>query len=352
MTWLARDKYFWDFWFATKGEETHLFYLQAGKAECRYNPEARHNLSSIGHAVLTRWGWREIEGSAFKRADDDVWDNLSIWTGSIIQHPTDKLFYMFYTARRKEDAALWTPSEWQRPQQIGVAVSQDLTLWERTEKSKQRPIIPNPGPGKFDGVAWRDPYVIYESGKFQAFICARFNPESLNQETVNRSTMNLEAGGAVVYLESPDIEHWQTSEINRLIVSDEFYQMEMPQVFWRRFENGKRLYLIFCAQERDCSRARRARMPMSECQTGTYYMCSRLLPFDYQGIPEFEEPARLLVRNLYSGKLLHPETQAQPPFFGFVWSDDSGHFIGGLSDPILTQFNADGSLKFLTEERD
>jgi beta-fructofuranosidase len=349
MTWLPPEKYIWDFWFATAGDNIHVFYLQATQADCGYNTEARHNFSSVGHAVLSPWGWRAVEGNAFNPTADDAWDNLSIWTGSIIQHPTNKIFYMFYTARGKADAPRWTPREWQRPQQIGLAVSNDLQFWERTENAKRHPVIANPGPGQFDGVTWRDPYVIYENSKFQVFICARLNPEPVNQETVKQSTINLEGGGAVVYLESAGIEHWQSGEIKTLIVSDEFYQLEVPQVFWRRFENGKRLYLIFCTQERDCSRARRARMPGSECQTGTYYMCSRLLPFDYQGIPELEEPARLLASGLYSGKFLHPETQPYPPFFGFVWNNARGHFVGGLSDAILTQFNQDGSLKLLNE---
>jgi beta-fructofuranosidase len=349
MTWLAKNKYSWDFWFAADGENIQVFYLQASQAECGYNSEARHQLSSVGRAELTPWGWREVEGQAFSSEANDAWDNLSIWTGSIIQHPTTKLFYMFYTARGKAENLRWTPSEWQRPQHIGLAMSKDLQVWQRSETAKHRPVIANPGPGTFDGVAWRDPYVIYEPGKFQVFICTRLNPESVNRETVKSLTVNPEGGAAIVYLESADIEDWQTSEINTLIDSAEFYQMEVPQVFWRRFANGKRFYLIFCAQEKDCSRVRRQQRPASQCQTGTYYLCSRLLPFDYPGIPEFEGPARLLAAGLYAGKFLRPETEARPPFFGYIWSDDSGHFIGGLSDPIPTEFKADGSLQFITE---
>ncbi|MEW6127881.1 MAG: hypothetical protein AB1757_12655 [Acidobacteriota bacterium] len=345
MTWLPDNKYFWDFWFAERAGNLHLFYLQASKPQCGYNPDLRHNLSSIGQATLTPHGWRD-EGTVFTASENHAWDNLSIWTGSIIEHPTNGWFYLFYTARGKQDARRWTPAEWQRAQQIGIAQSSDLRSWERIAESKIQPAIRNPGVGKFDGVAWRDPFVIFENRKFFAFICARLNPES-DPAAYQARTM-IDAGGAIAFLESPDIENWHDGEPQILVASDEFYQLEVPQVFWRRFENGKRFYLIFCAQEKDCSRARRERYPLSECQTGTYYMRSPLLPFDFQGIPALESPAKLFAKGLYAGKLLHPETENHPTFFGFVWSDASGHFVGGLSDPLKTIFHDDGSLKLVS----
>ena len=97
MAWLPDNKYAWDFWFAEKDGELHLFYLQALKSHCNYKPEARHNLASVGHAVLTAWGWRDTTKTAFAPAEGAAWDNLSIWTGSIIQNPKDQRFYLFYT---------------------------------------------------------------------------------------------------------------------------------------------------------------------------------------------------------------------------------------------------------------
>jgi hypothetical protein len=122
--------------------------------------------------------------------------------------------------------------------------------------------------------------------------------------------------------------------------------MEVPQVFWRVTEQGKRLYLLFSAQERDCARARRERG--LECRTGTYYLHSRLLPFDSSGIPEFDESARLLAPGLYGGKLLQPETEDRTIFFGFPWADPAGHFVGGISDPIAARFCDDGTIELET----
>lgn len=61
MPWYPRNKYCWDFWFAWQGQTLHVFYLQASQLACAYNPERRHSLASIGHAVLTNFGWKEID---------------------------------------------------------------------------------------------------------------------------------------------------------------------------------------------------------------------------------------------------------------------------------------------------
>jgi beta-fructofuranosidase len=344
MPWFPRNKYLWDFWFARKGEELHLFFLQASHLECGFNPDRRHNLSSIGAAVMTPWGWRESDSAVLSKANGNAWDDLSIWTGCVVTPPEADLHYLFYTARRATDEPVWTPSEWQRRQQIGLAISHDLLTWERTAQSKKTPVIPNPGKmAGLDGVAWRDPYVIRgEDGAWHAFICARLNPLDANNKD-----FGLDAGGVVAWLKSDDLEEWDVAGTRRLVTSDEFYQMEVPQVFWRRFERGKRFYLIFCAQERDCSRARRARVGAAQCRTGTYYLHSELLPHDYHDIPLLAGSAKLLAADWYAGRLLDPETARQPLFFGFQWADEAGHFVGGISDPMPARFKEDGAIELI-----
>lgn len=338
MPWFPHNKYLWDFWFARQDGELHAFYLQAEQAECHFNPDLRHNCSAIGHAVLTPYGWREMAAPALTRNTGRAWDNLSLWTGSIARDPVTEAHYLFYTARQQEDSARWTPSEWQRPQQIGLAVSRDLLTWERVGRT---PVIANPGRQiGLDGVAWRDPYVIPdERGGWLAFICARLNPEDREN-----SQFGTDAGAVIAWLKSASLDNWDCYQTRRLVTSDEFYQMEVPQVFWRRFANGKRFYLIFCAQEKDCSRARRKRVSADQCRTGTYYLTSDLLPFAEQDIPKLTGSARLLTEGWYAGRLLDPETAATPMFFGFQWADEAGRFVGGISDPMPVQFNEDGSI--------
>jgi beta-fructofuranosidase len=237
MPWSARNKYCWDFWFAWKEQKLHIFYLQANRLACAYNADKRHNLASVGHAVLTDFGWQEInpDKPAFSIKEGDFWDNLSIWTGSIIEK--DGLYYLFYTARRKEDSWVQSPHQRRLPKNVGVAVSEDLSTWTRTSVSLEKPVIPNPGvDSDFDGMNWHDPYVIKDDtdGKFYAFICA--HPKDTPADV----------GGVVAYATSKDLENWQDEPYKILYASDEFYLTEVPQVFWRKMNDQKhwRLYLF------------------------------------------------------------------------------------------------------------
>ena len=141
MPWNPKDKYIWDSWFVLEGENLHAFYLQADRRECNHDPDARHNLASVGHAIKNGHGWREI-GTSFTKSQ--AWDDVAIWTGSVIHSPELNQYLLFYTARNSREAPLATPSENQRPQHIGLATSTDLHHWQRVAQSVSAPIIPNP----------------------------------------------------------------------------------------------------------------------------------------------------------------------------------------------------------------
>ncbi len=334
MSWSPPNKYVWDSWFYWRGDELHAFYLQADHAACGFDAEARHNLASVGHAVWSAHGWQECR-EALAPDHNGGWDSLAIWTGSVIQGDNDQPYHLFYTSRSKEHAPLWTPSEWQRPQHIGVAVSDDLSHWQRTPATQRAPVIPNLGQQfGLDGVAWRDPYVVrLNDNQYAALICARLQP---NGDSA------FDAGGVVAYVTSPDLQEWDATP--QLIETPrEFYQMEVPQIFWREFAEGTRCYLLFCAQERDCSPERQARG--LACATGTYYLQSSLLPHGETSIPAFPSSAQLLAAGLYGGKLLKPETDDSPVLLGFPWADAAGQFVGGISDPLRVRFDADGSIQ-------
>lgn len=328
MPWQPRNKYCWDFWFVYKQQTLHVFYLQASRLACAYNAERRHNLASVGHAVLTDFGWQEIspDSPALSRREGTYWDNISIWTGSIIEKAGR--YYMFYTARCFEDQFVLTTHERRQPQNIGVAQSDDLITWQRTPASKEKPIIPNPGLGSgFDGVSWRDPYVIKDvNGQFYTFICAC------------PSDAPTDAGGAVAYATSPDLENWQ-QPYRILYKSPEFHYLEVPQVFWRKQFNCWRLYLLFSPY---WNRFFERRDPK-----GTYYV--RSLPIQdrrqvsYDRIDWENEPANLLADGFYGGKLVNPDEDT-PVFFGFQLEDEAGHFVGGISDPQWAIFADDGTI--------
>ena len=250
--------------------------------------------------------------------------------------------HMFYTARREEEGPVWTPKEIQRPQQIGMATSQDLITWQRTPASQRGPVIPNPGPAKgFDGVNWRDPYVMRGDDRFYyVFICAR--PVLTDGATLSKG------GGIVAYVQSPTLDGgWCEPRV--LIQSTEFYQLEVPQVLWLRVGDHKRLCLVFSAQSEDCSERRRERFP-HECETGTYYMMSDFVALDECRLPPLKEPARLLASGLYSGKLLALPAAAGYTLFGFQWADQAGQFVGGICGPLNVVVGSDGGLAVIDRD--
>jgi beta-fructofuranosidase len=350
MPWQPTNKYCWDFWFAyDKEKNLHAFFLQASQLESAFDPSRRSSISSVGHAILTEYGWKEVrprQPALARRKGDRYWDNFSIWTGSIVEKDGD--YYMFYTSRKIEDPLIRTPQERQRPQNIGIAKAknQNLIHWSRTDQSKREPVLPNPGEeSDFDGVNWRDPYVIEDEfdKQFYCFICAR--PQDAPKDS----------GGVIAYASSPSITEWgNPPEYKTLYASkQEFYQIEVPQVFWRKNIGANntdywRLYLLFSPQEKDASNKRR--YP----RTGTYYVYSQPIEdrtqVDYSDIPWENESATLLVEDLFAGKLVSPESEKNPVFFGFQFEDQRGHFVGGISDPKWAVFHEDGSIT-LTDEK-
>lgn len=329
MPWQPHNKYCWDFWFAWSGQTLHVFYLQASTLACAYNPTRRHNQASVGHAVLTDFGWQESPHAPALSRREGYWDDIAIWTGSIIEK--EGRYYMFYTARCSQDQFVLTAHERRQPQNIGIAQSDDLITWQRTTASKEKPVIPNPGRGSgFDGVSWRDPYVIKDDtdAQFYAFICAC---------PIDSPT---DAGGVVAYATSLDLEDWH-QPYRILYKSSEFHYLEVPQVFWRKQLDCWRLYLLFSPYWHRFFERRDSR--------GTYYV--RSLPIkdrtkiSYDRILWENEPANLLIDGLYGGKLVNPETDDAPVFFGFQLEDEGGHFVGGISDPQWAVFADDGTIR-------
>ncbi len=251
---------------------------------------------------MTNFGWQEInpDQPVISNRDGNFWNNLSIWTGSIIEK--EGLYYLFYTARCKDEAWVETPYERRIPQNIGVAVSEDLKTWTRTLTSLEKPVIPNPGiDSQFDGINWRDPYVIKDDidGQFYAFICA--HPKDTSAD----------AGGVIAYATSKDLSNWQDEPYRILYSSNKFLFTEVPQVFWRKTNDLKSWRLYFLFSPRWSSFFNR------EIPTGiTYYV--HYVPIEnrkkvsYDNIPWETEPAKILVKGLHGGKLIEPEKEENP----------------------------------------
>ena len=333
MPWQPKNKYSWDSWYFQHGSTLHAFYLQASQVACRYIPDKRHGLASIGHAIFTDFGWKEVDPNqpTFEKNAKKGWDDLVTWTGSIIEK--DGVYYLFYTGKSKDAPLIDTPQERRHPQDIGVATSKDFKIWKRTPATLKGPVIPNPGiNSEFDGCNWRDPYLIQDDrdGKYYAFICARPQNSLPDQ------------GGVIAYATSKDLENWQEEPYRVLYQSDEYYLTETPQVFWRRTNDGKswRLYVLFGPHWSSF-------FVQSVLIGVTCYV--RSVPIEdrsqisYDRIPWEDEKANILCNYLYAGKLINPE-ETTPLFYGFQKEDEAGHFVGGISDPQWAIFADDGTI--------
>ena len=120
MTLRLADAWLWDSWFVVDGDEHHVFFLRASRA--LLDPRRRHDRATVGHAVsrdLRNW---TLLADAFVPADEPAWDDLAIWTGSVVRDP-DGQWHLFYTGISHADGG--------SVQRIGRAVSDDLVTWHR-----------------------------------------------------------------------------------------------------------------------------------------------------------------------------------------------------------------------------
>lgn len=325
-------KYAWDLWFAHDGAKQHVYYLQASKEDCDHDPENRHDLSTVGHAILENGKFTEVSNQPVFEASTtiDTWDNLSIWTGSIIKDPESNHYLFFYTSRCREDVPQAIPNEVVRRQNIGLAWSTDLLNWSRHPSSITNPLIPNPvipNPGEtefLDGVTWRDPYVFKLGNMYHCLLTARLFPNT--QYGID----SIDQGGCILAYSSNNLYDWSSSEPQIIVASKHFTQMEVPQLFWETNGDTKTFYLLFCAQTKDMSSARLDAMPKDECVSGTYIFKSELVARDSTELPNFcNETARVLVPGLYAGRVLNPGDD-ELQIYGFKIDPGGGAYLGGI----------------------
>lgn len=184
MTLSISDRWVWDFWFAKEGLDTHIFYLQAPKS--LGDPELRHFNASVGHAIsrdLVNW---QILPDALLPSHAPAWDDLAIWTGSVIRTPGGN-WGMLYTGISRAERGLI--------QRIGLATSEDLIHWV---KHLRNPLL-QADPGWYEMLdlatwhdhAWRDPWIIRQDCCYYALISARSkqgNPDGRGLIALARST--------------------------------------------------------------------------------------------------------------------------------------------------------------------
>lgn len=203
----------WDFWTTSDGPTHHLFYLKAPRTG---PPQSRHNLAVIGHAVSDDWQHWFQRPDALHPAPPSAWDDLSLWTGSVIRG--DRHWFMFYTGRDRRT----------RTQNLGSAVSDDLDTWNRTgHEPLLQPHAPwyttasEESPEVF---TWRDPYAVQDpgTGRFYLFIAAHDRRQEPGYSA------------AIAAAVSDDLAHWTL--LPPVFSPGWFRDLEVPSVI---YYNGK-----------------------------------------------------------------------------------------------------------------
>ena len=307
------DRWIWDFWFAVDGEDVHVFYLQAPRA--LGDPDLRHHHATIGHAVsrdLRRW---QVLADAVRPGPVGDFDDLATWTGSVIR--AGDVWHMFYTGvSRAERGAV---------QRVGRASSSDLRTWTRhgavLEADPRWYEKLHPGVRE---EAWRDPWVWWDepTARFHMLLTAR------------AADGPLDGRGVIGHATSPDLAHWEAGP--PVSEPGEFFHLEVPQLV----RLGDAWRVLFCVTADDHSAARRSRLG-GEALGGTHHLVGedRLGPYRLE-TDEFlvgDKQARH-----YAGRML--ERDGRWYFFAWEHVDDTGTFVGALSDPMPVHVSPDGAL--------
>lgn len=226
-----KGKILWDSWFIRAKQEFHVFYLQAKRTK---NPDDRHNNSvSIGHAVSKNLiNWEELP-IALEKGEHDSWDNLALWTGSVIDK--DDKYFMYYTGRNKNEESKWI-------QKIGLAISDDLISWNKIQNN---PILEAARYYSIDNQknklgrigAWRDPFVFFDTISKKYFMTISARDKNLNPEY----------NGCVALAESDNLYDWEI--LPPIFSPGVFDEIETTQLI---FHQGL-YYLFFSTHQSNCA---------------------------------------------------------------------------------------------------
>jgi len=305
------DRWIWDFWHARRGEEHHLFYLQAPRS--LPHPDDRHWNVSIGHAVSSDLRSWQVLPDALAPAESGAWDDCTTWTGSVIGH--DGRWWMFYTGTSTREHGL--------VQRIGLATSDDLVHWERYGRGPlielDRRWYEELDLSVWHDQAWRDPWVFQaDDGVFHVLVTARAN----HGDPATR--------GVIGHAVSDDLLHWQV----RPPVTEPgwFGHLEIPQLI----QLGGRSWLIFSTPPAPAHVA--ARYPDSAVE-GTHVLGAPgpLGPFSWDRHHLLDGDA---AGSRYGGRVVQ---NGGGGWQLLVWlnHDAAGGFVGEVADPLPVGVDGD-----------
>jgi len=304
----------WDFWTVSANDNGlhHIFFLQAPRDD--HNPEARHNMASVGHAVsrdLDNWEYR---GVAIERGVPGSWNDLAIWTGSALKTKMGD-YVMMVTGRSSRDGGT--------VQRLGIYFSPDLYSWKEYDGNpvlECDPSIYHPHHHEEHTTTWRDPFLFYDSGEniYKAYV------------TAQKIGAAGEIIGCIAVANSQNLIDWVAKA--PLDIPDYFRVMECPQLV---FSGDSKILLIHIDKKWILDSA------PDEVQriTGTHYLISEdgKGSYRYGGVlldGEVSTP-----RGLLWGKYqlrIHDQKE-NGDFRALFWPgyDKNAKFSGGISEVQL-----------------
>lgn len=312
----------WDSWYVEHAGEHHAFYLKAPTS--LGDPDLRHAHARIGHSVSRDLvSWTTLPDALTPGALGEF-DDLAIWTGSIVRH--DGVWHLFYTGVEKRSST--------RIQRVGHATSVDLVGWDRVSPAPvttadARWYSTAAAPPEFDE-PWRDPWVFHsvDDGLWHMLVTAR-------EPVADASRPGSPTHGAVGHCVSVDLYTWQVAP--PLSRHAGFRQLEVLQVL----EVDGRHLVVFCAAAQDVIAVG------VEAVTATYTAPADgpLGPF------RFDRAEPIHAAGIYAGRILRTG-DGSPVLLGFVECDAAGHFAGVICDPIPLHLTSRGTLQPDSDRRE
>jgi beta-fructofuranosidase len=296
------DHWLWDSWTAYDGRRHHLFFLRASRA--LHDPRRRHERAAVGHAVSTDLRTWELLPDALVHADTPAWDDLAVWTGSVVRGP-DARWYLFYTGLGTADRS--------HAQRVGLAVSADLVTWHRVGTG---PLVEVDArwydcgmrPGGPISESWRDPFVFADPGGdgWHMLLTARSH------------TGPAGARGVVGHARSPDLRQWEVGP--PLSTPAGFDHLEVPQAY---VVDGRPVLIFSCPAAQTARTGTTAAIwtVAGDAVTG---------PWNVAAAEPFEHPSLYCARLVPDGDDWY--------LLGFRDAED-GVFRGELLDPIPVAFD-------------
>lgn len=322
MVFIPEQHFLWDFWLVSPHEWSgaralyYLYYLQAPRA--LRDPNMRHNVATVGHAVsrdLRHW---EQCGTALDAGQPGDWDDQAIWTGSVIVR--DGLAYMFYTGKCQAEKGL--------VQRIGLATSTDLVHWKRHPANPLVEVDTRwyeaQSTERAEAQTWRDPYIVYSSYEeaYYIFLSARIN------------TGPHDGRGVIGLARSIDLLSWEV--LPPVSTPGDFTEMEVPQVM----ALNDRFYLLFCASRHTATRLAHQE---GRAWSGTHYLVADKLTGPYRSLTD-EPLVADATGTYYAGKLVR-DSAGILSFIAWRQWDEEGNFCGALSDIAKVYVLPDGRLQ-------